>query len=259
MHPPEIKARALELIAAGANDCEVSRRIGVPRRTVRDWRQPTYVPRRAGPMEICPRCWRTAKRIRFTSGDYAELLGLYLGDGYISTGPRADRLRIALDAKYPDIIDETRALLRRCFPENAVDVIRANLKGRLVNVSVYSQHLTCLFPQHGAGLKHTRRIQLEPWQAALVDAAPWRFIRGCIWSDGCSFINRTHVHRPVPHEYLSYEFSNMSREIVELFVASCDRVGVRTRVTVRRRGLWDVRINRRASVALMLEHVGRKS
>jgi hypothetical protein len=28
MHPPEVKARALELVAQGVNDCEISRRIG---------------------------------------------------------------------------------------------------------------------------------------------------------------------------------------------------------------------------------------
>ena len=52
----------------------------------------------------------------FTPEDYSELLGLYLGDGCISDGPRTMRLRIALDLKYPKIISEGRALLERCFP-----------------------------------------------------------------------------------------------------------------------------------------------
>jgi hypothetical protein len=83
--------------------------------------------------------------------------------------------------------------------------------------------------------------------------------RGCIRSDGCVFVNRTDVHRSQPYEYLSYQFSNMSKDIVDLFVQACERVGVFTRVNCSRRGLWDVRINRRASVELMLAHVGRKS
>lgn len=37
---------------------------------------------------------------------YAYLLGLYLGDGCIAEGPRADRLRIALDTHYPNIISD---------------------------------------------------------------------------------------------------------------------------------------------------------
>ena len=77
MHPPATRAHALELIA-GFNDCEVARRIGVPRSTVRDWRRPVY--RRRSQNEICPRCWRPAKPIRFAAEDYAEFLGFYLGE-----------------------------------------------------------------------------------------------------------------------------------------------------------------------------------
>jgi hypothetical protein len=125
-------------------------------------------------------------------------------------------------------------------------------------VSLYSGHLECLFPQHGAGLKHRRRIVLESWQSEIVDVAPWPLIRGCIRTDGCAFINRTDVHRKKPYEYLSYAFTNMSTDIVELFVQACENVGVFTRVNRNRRALWHVRINRRASVALMREHVGLK-
>lgn len=38
-----------------------------------------------------------------------------------------------------------------------------------VEIALYSRHWPCLFPQHGPGRKHTRRIALEPWQQALVD------------------------------------------------------------------------------------------
>jgi hypothetical protein len=75
------------------------------------------------------------------------------------------------------------------------------------------------------------------------------FLRGCIRSDGCVFINRTGKY-----SYESYEFSNHSSGILGLFVSTCMRVGVECRVYERH-----VRINRRASVALMLEHVGRKA
>jgi hypothetical protein len=33
---------------------------------------------------------------------------------------------------------------------------------------------------------------------ALIEQAPWAFIRGCIRSDGCAFINRTDIHREQP-------------------------------------------------------------
>jgi transposase-like protein len=32
-------ARALELVLAGRNDCEIARELGIPRGTVRDWRR----------------------------------------------------------------------------------------------------------------------------------------------------------------------------------------------------------------------------
>src|SRR4051794_1444291 len=129
-------------------------------------------------------------------------------------------------------------------------------KGKCLNVSTYFQ--PSAMPQHGAGPKHRRKIVLEPWQSEIIGAQPWAFIRACIWTDGCAFINRTDVHRPRPYEYLSYHFANMSKDIIDLFVQACERVDVFTRLTVDRRGLWNVRINRRASVALMRANVGLK-
>jgi hypothetical protein len=195
--------------------------------------------------------------MRFTDEDYAELLGLYLGDGCISHAARTDRLRIALDAKYPRIIAETRALLERSFPQNSVDAVKAH-GGTMFFVSVYCSHLTCLFPQDGDGMKHKRRIELESWQTERIKAAPWAFLRGCIRSDGYVFINRTDIYRDQPYEYLSYGFSNKSQDIAEIFLATCWLVGIDARCNLNR-GLWEIRINRRDSVARLVEHVGVKS
>jgi Homeodomain-like domain-containing protein/LAGLIDADG DNA endonuclease family protein len=258
MHPPQVRASILTLVDAGLNDCEISRRTGINRRTVCDIRSYREGPRRrngalAALTETCPRCWRWAKPMRFTHDDYAELLALYLGDGCISEGARTMRLRIVLDAKYPGIISDARELLQRCFPLNDVHVGKGP-SGNCLSVSVYSTHLGCLFPQHGRGLKHARRIVLEPWQREIIDAAQWAFLRGCIRSDGCVFINRTG-----PYEYLSYDFSNFSEDIARLFTGVCDDLGLRPRLNCNRHGRWDVRINRRESVALLLEYVGRKT
>lgn len=266
MHPPQIKARALELVAQGLNDCEISRRLGIPRGTIRDWRRPRYVPR-TGPTtrgETCLRCWRAMKPIRLSPPAYAELLAVYLGDGSISIHARTQRLRIYLDSSYSQINAETEALLKQGFPANKVGIARPSpspWSGRAdswIVLSLYSSHLTCLFPQHGRGPKHKRPIVLETWQEHILREHPWPFIRGCIRTDGCAFINHTDIHRPTPYEYLTYDFTNMSKDIVDLFVAACERVNVFTRVTRRSAGGWDARINRRESVALMLEHVGLK-
>lgn len=255
MHPPQVRAEALALIDAGLNDCEISRRLGVPRGTIRNWRNPTYMPRNGVPRlpGVCPRCWGAAKPIRFTAAGYAELLALYLGDGSISRHPRTHRLGIILDDKYPDIINDTRELLERSFPENDVH-IGPGSKGKCSAVSVYSTHLVCLFPQHGPGPKHKRRILLEPWQQEVLEAAPWSFLRGCIRSDGSVFVNRTGAY-----EYLSYDFANSSDDIAHLFTKTCEGLGLRPRATKGAHGGWRVRINRRDSVELMREHISLKS
>jgi Homeodomain-like domain-containing protein len=241
MHAAELRDAARVLAAAGVNDCEVARRLGVPRTTVRDWRS------RARDAEVCPRCWRTTKPVRFGGGDYAELLGLYLGDGHISPFSRTERLRLHLDARYPNIVDEAEVLLQRCFPANRVGRSSRH-DGSMVVLCVYHGHLHCLLPQAGPGKKHLRPMVLEPWQAALVEAEPWRFLRGCIRSDGCVFVNRTGRY-----EYLSYEFSNLSRDIVDLFMATCEGLGLRPRRYRRY-----VRLYRRDDVARLVAEVGTK-
>jgi hypothetical protein len=183
----------------------------------------------------------------FTDHDYAELLGLYLGDGHIRQMARTEGLRLSLDAKYTVMNAEIEALLQRCFLENRVGRTMQDHGSTLV-LWVYNSHLSCLFPQVGPGKKHERPIALEEWQIDRVLGAPWAFLRGCIRSDGCAFINRTG-----PYEYLSYDFTNVSDDIRNMFLATCLFLDLDARPGKRR-----IRINRRASVARMLEHVGLK-
>jgi hypothetical protein len=245
MHTPELRRAALELLAAGVNDCEIARRLQLPRTTVRDMRRSAARP---SPRPRCPRCWRPTPLVCFTSADYAELLGLYLGDGHIARVGRTEKLRISMDARYPTLVVASEMLLRRCFPANRVGRVTAS-EGRNVIPHVYNSHLSCLLPQAGNGKKHDRRIVLEAWQEAHVAAAPWALLRGLIRTDGCVFVNRTG-----PYEYVSYAFRNLSADILDLFTATCETVGLRPRRTAR-----DVRLNRRADVARLLVHVGRKS
>ena len=187
----------------------------------------------------------------FSSTDYVELLGLYLGDGHIVRTARSYRLRVFMDSVYPGINEDVRALLDRCFARNDVGLARSS-KGTTTILSVYSSHLPCLFPQHGPGKKHTRPIVLEDWQRSLVWDAPMHFIRGCILSDGCYFVNRTGRYR-----YPSYEFANSSEDIADLFTAACDRIGVEYRRYRAR--LTRIRIYKRDSVAVLLRAVGQKA
>lgn len=150
------------------------------------------------------------------------------------------------------MIRDAQLLLERCLPRNSVKVHKAN-DAEMFVLSAYSRHLACLFPQHGPGLKWKRRIELERWQDDLLREAPLAFLRGCINSDGCVFINRTGKY-----EYLSYGFSNVSKDIAFLFTRACELAGIRNRRNCFR-GTWQVRINRRESVAILLEHVPAKA
>src|SRR5215218_7990230 len=111
VHTHTLRVEAERLRAAGLRDAEVALRLGLPRTTVRDWRRSTARAERLR----CPRCWRPTRPLTAEAGDYAELLGLYLGDGCISPAGRTQRLRLSPDSWYPAIVQDAEALLQRCF------------------------------------------------------------------------------------------------------------------------------------------------
>jgi hypothetical protein len=124
-------------------------------------------------------------------------------------------------------------------------------------VESYSEHWTCLFPQHGPGMKHTRRIALEPWQDQVVEQHTGLFLRGLFHSDGCRITNWTTrrlaggVER---YEYPRYFFSSKSLDILDLCAAGLDRLGI-----AHRRPRPDtIPVARRAAAAALDEHVGPK-
>ena len=98
----------LALIADGHNDCEVSRRTGVPRTTVRGWRRGRRGHRsRRSSHPWDHDCKNSHDFTHLPARAYSYLLGMYLGDGYLAAYPRGVwRLRIVSDARYPSIIKE---------------------------------------------------------------------------------------------------------------------------------------------------------
>ena len=201
-----------QFIADGLNDCEIARRTGIPRRTVCQWR---HNPERVTPHDSCSRHDYSL----LPSDAYSYLLGMYLGDGYISRARSVWRLRITLDKKYPGIIASCCAAIDKILLGQSATVFPR--KTGCVDVSLFSKHWPCLFPQHGPGPKHLRPIVLEPWQQAHVDAATEDFVRGLIHSDGCRVVAND---RGVAS--IRYHFTNHSADIRGLFCAALDKLGI---------------------------------
>jgi hypothetical protein len=176
------------------------------------------------------------------------VLGIYLGDGCISRHPRAWRLRITLDDKYPGIIDRCREAIDVLMPgQRAATFRRSN---NCTEVSLYSKHWPCLLPQSGPGKKHLRPIRLEPWQEVLVKQATEEFIRGLIDSDGCRVVANDRGVRSVRHH-----FSNRSDDIRGLFCAALDQLGI----PWTRPSKYVIAVYHKAGVARLDEFVGPKS
>ena len=238
--------RCLELRAAGTSVPEISRLTGIPRPTVNDWvagRIPRLGSHRRS---ACTRCGSPPHGFDQLPSEYVYLLGLYLGDGAISRHPRAFRLRLSLDRRYPGIITEAGNAIRATTPRNKVCHVE---RPGCVEVSAYSKAWPCLFPQHGPGKKHLRRIWLADWQRSLLDRDPRPLLRGLIHSDGCRFMNTGRGWR-----YPRYSFRNLSPDILSIFTDACDLLGLRWTA-----GNHVVYVSRKADVETMDRFVGPKT
>ncbi|MFJ4712372.1 transcriptional regulator [Streptomyces sp. NPDC088785] len=253
MYDMSTRERALALVAQGRSLNSVSKETGISRAALRSWGQ-RLEPLGRSRSAPCPRCDGTPRPPEDPAA-YSYLLGLYLGDGCISRFRGGTYfLRIACADAWPGLIDRCADAVRAARP--ADKVFRVQRQG-CQDVTCYSNHWPCLFPQHGPGKKHDRAIVLAPWQREIVDAHPWDFLRGLIHSDGCRITNwttRTIGGRPKRYEYPRYFFTNLSGDITRLFTSTLDAVGV----AWKRAGSRNISIARKEAVALLDLHVGPK-
>jgi hypothetical protein len=185
---------------------------------------------------------------------------MYLGDGCISPmKPGLYRIRITLDERYPRIIEECADAVRAIRPETELKVCRMQRIG-CIEVSAYWKHWPCVFPQHGKGRKHLRKIELKAWQQKIVDSHPRAVIRGLIHSDGCRFTNpvkrQWKPEGPVKfYRYPRYQFVNASEDIRKIFCHACDLLGIEWKQSAYR----TISVAKRESVARMDKFVGPKA
>ncbi|WP_432950011.1 helix-turn-helix domain-containing protein [Kribbella sp. CA-253562] len=249
MYDARIRRSALACLAAGESLSSVSRRLGVSRSAVRAWRDDP--PPRVDPT-ACPRCTDST----LPSAAYAELLGLYLGDGCLSEHRRfVYALRVACDDVYPNLITETAETIAAVNPGRPVHRVQAPGCTQLVS---YWKHWPCLFPQHGPGRKHHRSIVLAHWQREVVAHFPELFLRGLFLSDGCRVANWT-THRTNGevrrYDYVRYMFFNESTDIMRLCQWALDLLALPWRMP-RPNALS---VARREDVAQLDRIVGPKS
>jgi hypothetical protein len=222
-------------------------------RTIRTWRrryQKEGRTRGGGRREsICPRCDGT----ELDEVAYALLLGWYLGDGSIARARReVFTLQIANDARYTELNQEIVETIKRVKP-NASPCLR-EVKGAML-IEARWKHWPCLFPQHGPGRRHLRKIELAEWQREIVAMYPEQLLRGLFHSDGCRFENwASRPGREKRYYYVRYMFSNESDDIRKILTGALDQLGIAWRQP--RRNV--VAVSRREGVAALDGFVGAK-
>src|SRR3954452_18396193 len=186
-----------------------------------------------------------------SDGAYAYLLGLYLGDGYVATMPRTFRLRVTLDDAYPGIVAEAAAAIRAVRGPFAVSRLH---RDGCIELGSYWKLWPVVFPQHGPGRKHTRRIALATWQRTKCRRAPRAVIRGLLHTDGSRYV-ASQLRRDRRYTHARYSFSNRSEDIKEILCEHLDLLGIRW----TRPNAQQIAIATRLDVSRLDAFVGPKS
>jgi hypothetical protein len=244
---------ALQMSDEGVSDQRNADIHGVALRTIRTWRRRyqregrTPGGNRGTP---CPRC----DGAELDEAAYALLLGWYLGDGSIARARRGVfTLQIANDQKYPDLNQEIAATIKLVKP-GASPCLRGG--STAIRIEARWKHWPCVFPQHGPGRKHLRKIELADWQLEIVAKYPEQLLRGLFHSDGCRIVNwASKLGREKRYYYVRYMFSNESDDIRKILTDTLDLLGIAWRQP--RRNL--IAVSRKEAVAVLDTFVGPKS
>jgi len=225
MRTYEEHQRILQLWERGFNKLAISQITDIPRRTVVDvikrhenvasLKEQQEQALKLRQQELNTREWDAERRCA-----YAYLLGMYLGDGYIGKVGRTHKLRISLYIIYKYIMDNCAKAMAIVLPNYKVSFVRVpNTNGGEV-CSCTNMWLD-LFPQHGKGVKHKRKIELVDWQREITHEYPLEFFRGLYHSDGTRI-------EPVIYNrvYARYQFTQVSTDIQQIFAETCQQLGI---------------------------------
>ncbi len=250
-YPPHIKSSAIQLVEAGVGVVEASREVGVGKTSLYKWLHDAGIALRTSRLvSSCPGCAAGLPDGGWQS-DYAYLLGLYLGDGFVREQIRGSAvLSIACADAWPGLRQECVVAMRAVLPVT----VRTTPSQGCSYVESASDHWRCLFPQHGRGRKHERRITLEDWQWYVGVRHTGRLVRGLFHSDGWRGQNVA-VHRDGRrYRYPRYEFTNKSDDIMRI----CQDALTRLDIPWRMSGRYRLSVARREAVIRLDDYVGPK-
>lgn len=198
---------------------------------------------------------------------YCELLGWYLGDGYVAKANQkygVFRLTICLDNAYPKLIECCVDVVQTV--NHCCKVFLTKGSGNCTYVNSYSKQWLNLIPQANnitKGMKCTHNVSLVDWQHDLVLQYPREFLRGLFWTDGCRYTNTVNV-KGKQYQYPSYSFVNTSKDIVDILTEVLDNIGVEYKTLWRsptglgKHHVCQVRIGKRHDVELLDQFIGSK-
>jgi hypothetical protein len=140
----------------------------------------------------------------------AYVIGIAIGDGNLSKpSPRAVRLRITCDKKYPKLINRIAKSLKRLLPENRIQIVDRNT---FVDVSIHSNHLESLLGwKANKGPKFIQKVRIPDW-IKIDKSYIASCLRGLLETDGSVYLDRG--YRMVIFSTINTELAN---DVLSLF------------------------------------------
>jgi len=243
----------------GSKQSELSKKYNIPRSNIRYWLNNNEKFNQYNKLENQKKLKNNCDINNYLSDkklEYNYILGLYLGDGHIIKTKRSSyQIRIFLDSKYYNIVTECENNLKILFPFNKINIHKT--KYNMFIVSVYSNSLKYLFPQIGKGVKHKRKIILEDFQIKNINHK--NIIRGLFHSDGCLYKNTIIKKEGKKYFGYYYNFSNMSKDIVDIYCNSLDIINIHYTIQISKDNCYRINVNRRVDFKKMYEFLGVKN
>ena len=231
-----LKNEIIDKINKGGNKKSISRKYNIPRSTIRYWHETKDI-KKEGKIEIS----------NIDPISYSYILGVYLGDGHIDKMKRTYRLRIALDSRQDLVIEECAKNLEILFPSNKIKIDKIKNTNSVI-IKVYSSCLPTIFPQYGKGAKHNRNIILTDEQEKIIIND--KLMLGLFHTDGSFFV--------VNGKYPRYQFTNKSKQILDIFGKCLIYYGITPKIRKRKNGVYDIQIQNRKDFDKLYDVLGEK-